>query len=501
MSKNKRKDSEIRLVCLGSSAMQVTGSCWLLEFRKDNGDISRHLIECGLPQGDSNILDSYNSMKRQANAIMSYIPTIENVFLCHPHIDHTGMVPLLNSDNGFKGRIISSRTCLEITKELLKDCVFVHAKNVEYLKSRGKKNKVIFTEPQLYDCFNHFEELSATNVEVEINSNLKVIFRNNSHTVGSHNITLLVKEYKQNRWKSVTYTSDMGSQINRDLTPYLKDQDIPMKGNVFISEATYSTSDRAMTRKMASDDREDMLTIIKEGLLNGRRILLPVFAFNKAQNIVTFLYDNLKDINWFKEGDYSVIMDGVLMNNVNSVYSRVLEGADKEHFNEVMQWDKLKKFKEYGQTLNYLKGHNPAIILASSGFLENGKIGLYLPQIVSCSRDVVIINGYCSQSNEGSLAYKLLNNKQKTITFNIEGEKRTLLKRAKIYQQKSWSSHISNQELKDLFASINYDKIIIHHIDEETKDIFINECKEYMLSKNKTTPLIAVGKHAMEFVL
>ena len=166
-----------------------------------------------------------------------------------------------------------------------------------------------------------------------------------------------------------------------------------------------------------------------------------------------------------------------------------------------MRWDKLKKFKEYGQTLNYLKGHNPAIILASSGFLENGKIGLYLPQIVSCSRDVVIINGYCSQSNEGSLAYKLLNDKQKTRTFNIEGEKRTLLKRAKIYQQKSWSSHISNQELKDLFASINYDKIIIHHIDEETKDTFVNECKEYMFSKNKTTPLIAVGKHAMEFVL
>ena len=498
---SKKKSSSIRLVCLGSSAMQVTGSCWLLEFRKDDGEMSRQIIECGLPQGDNTILESYNSMQRQVNAVKPYIPTVDNVFLGHPHVDHTGLVPLFNSDNGFQGRVISSRACLEITKELLKDCAFVHKKNVDYLKSKGKKKQMLYSEPQLYDCLNKFEEIGITDTPVEINSNLKVIFRNNSHTVGSHNITFLVKEYQLNRWKSIVYTSDMGSQINRDLTPYLKDQDIPVKGNILISEATYSTSDRAMTRQMAIEDREDLLTIIKEGMLNERRILLPVFAFSKAQNVMTFLYDNLKDVGWFNEGDYDIIMDGVLMNNINSVYSRILDEEDKKHFDEVMSWGKLKKFREYGQTLAYLREHKPGIILASSGFLENGKISLYLPQIVSCSKDVVVINGYCSQSNEGSVAYKLLNTNSKTMTFNIEGEKRTLLKRAKVYQQKSWSSHISNQELKDLFASVNYDKIIIHHLDEENKEAFVAECKEYLLSKNKTTPIVAVGKGAMEFKL
>ena len=86
----------------------------------------------------------------------------------------------------------------------------------------------------------------------------------------------------------------MGSKINRDLTPYLTEQSIPIKGNILISEATYSTSDRAMSRNMALADREDLLTIIKEAMLNERRVLLPVFAFSKAQTIATFLYDNLK---------------------------------------------------------------------------------------------------------------------------------------------------------------------------------------------------------------
>ena len=126
---------------------------------------------------------------------------------------------------------------------------------------------------------------------------------------------------------------------------------------------------------------------------------------------------------------------------------------------------------------------------------------MYLPYIVGNSKDVIVINGYCSQDCEGSRANKLLNENQKTITFNMEGEKRTVYKKCKIHQQKSWSSHISNKELKELFASIDCDKILIHHCDEENKEQFIAECREYLRSKNKTTPITAVSKCATRFKL
>lgn len=383
---------------------------------------------------------------------------------------------------------------------MLKDCCFVHKKNVDYLKAKGKKKDLLYSEVDLYDCFNYMDSIPVGEM-VEINSNLKVLYNTNSHVVGSCNATFYVKEYQQNKWKSFTYTSDLGSQINKKFTPYLDEQNIPLTGKYLISEATYSDNRRVMTSKMAEEDRKELLNIFKEGLLNNRRILLPVFAFSKAQTMVTFLYENLHEKEWFVKGGFEVIMDGILMNNINSVYSRVLEGDDKKKFDEVMNWDRLSKFKEYKQTINFLKEHKPSIILASSGFLEQGKISLYLPYIVGSSKDVVVINGYCSQDNEGSVAYKLLNENQKTITFNMEGEKRTIFKKAKIYQQKSWSSHISNQELKDLFASVNYDKIILHHMNQENKESFINDCKEYLRSKNKTTPIVAVDKYCWEFVL
>ncbi len=359
---------------------------------------------------------------------------------------------------------------------------------------------MLYSEVDLYNCFEHMKHINANEI-IDIDSNLKVEYRYNSHVLGSCNATFLIKEYKNNRWKKVTYTSDLGSQINYKFTPYLDEQDIPISGNILISEATYSSDTRSMSTKMAIEEREELLKIIKNTLQSNKRVLLPVFAFSKAQTMATFLKENLDKEDWFRKGDYKVIMDGVLMNNISSTYLRVLEDEDKSRFEDVINWDRLIRVKDYTHTLNILKEKSPCIILASSGFLENGKITTYLPYIVGCTNDVIVLNGYCSQDNEGSLAYKLLNDNQKTVTFDMDGQKRAVYKKAKIYQQKSWSSHISNQELKDLFASVNYDKIIIHHCDEDNKKEFINSCKEYLRSKNKTTPIVATSKCCFEFVV
>lgn len=381
----------------------------------------------------------------------------------------------------------------------MKDCCHIHRKNVEYLKTRGKKVELIYTENDLYDCFNKFTPMEVGK-RIEIDSNLHVELRYNSHTLGSCNATIYIKKPSNKRWYSIVYTSDMGTQINKKHSYYLQDQNVNLKCDLFISEATYSDSSRELTPKITEQERREFIRIIKEGLQSNKRILLPTFAFSRSQLIITTLFNELKDEEWFVKGDYEIIMDGVLMNNINTVYSRVLKGEDKKLFDDVMSWKKLRKIKDYKASLEFLKVRKPSVILASSGFLENGKINLYLPHILNNSKDIVVVTGYCSQDNEGSMGWKLLND-QKTITFNIDGEKKTILKRATVYQQKSWTSHISNSELKELFASVDCSKIIIHHCNEENKDKFIAECKEYLRSKNKTTRIIATGKGCNQFVL
>jgi hypothetical protein len=36
------------------------------------------------------------------------------------------------------------------------------------------------------------------------------------------------------------------------------------------------------------------------------------------------------------------LLDGVLVNNISSTYQRILDGEDKQLFNEVMAWKNLK---------------------------------------------------------------------------------------------------------------------------------------------------------------
>ena len=82
-----KKKEKIKLTCIGASAIQVTGSCWVLNYRKDNGEYATQVIECGLPQGDNTILESYNSMKRMYDAVKGggYISECNNLFLLHSH--------------------------------------------------------------------------------------------------------------------------------------------------------------------------------------------------------------------------------------------------------------------------------------------------------------------------------------------------------------------------------------------------------------------------------
>ncbi len=83
----KKKKSEIKLIALGSSAMQVTGSCWALKYKRDDDTDAIQIIECGLPQGDNTVLESYNSMKRMCDAVKGggYVNECSNLFLLHSH--------------------------------------------------------------------------------------------------------------------------------------------------------------------------------------------------------------------------------------------------------------------------------------------------------------------------------------------------------------------------------------------------------------------------------
>ena len=344
MSKKRNKDLDIIVSSLGGSTNNVTGSCWSISYPKDNGERGLIVIECGLIQEGNTVKQQYNSNKRMIDNIgKDVIDNAEYVLLGHQHIDHVGNLSIFNrNSNSFKGKILASKEVIEISKELIKDSVYIHTKNVETLKSKGEKVKPLYTEKDMYDMFNHMGYIDIGK-EIKLNDNLTVIFNYNSHTIGSCNIKLIFRK-PNNSIKTIIYSSDMGSLLNKDFTPYLNKQSISKKCNLFISEATYNDRDRQITKQDVIDERNELKQYIKESICSGKRILFPTFAFGRSQTLATMLYEWFKNEEWFK--DIPVVMDGYLMNNINSVYRRILNNEDKEKLLYILYLLDLWKMEE-----------------------------------------------------------------------------------------------------------------------------------------------------------
>lgn len=489
--KKKKREDEIVVSCIGNSINGVTGSCWGISYLKNDGTRGLLIIECGLSQEGNTIEQIYSQNKKMLENIgKDVVKSCEYLILGHAHIDHTGNIPFFNEDNGFEGKIIASKETIALSKELVKDSAYIHQKNIEYLKSKGKKVKPLYTEKQMYQMFDHMECIEVDR-DIKLNDNLTIRLRNNSHVLGSTNITLIITK-PNNQKKIIVYSSDLGSKYNKMLSNYLKEQDILKKCNLFISEATYCDKDRQISYDMSINERQEMKEEIKKALLEGKRILFPTFAFARSQQLLTYFYQWFSNEDWFNE--IPVVIDGVLVNNICGIYQKVLEDDDKLLFDKVMQWKNLKINRSYDSTIATLSQRNKGIYITSSGFLQNGRITTYLPQFLEHSKDVIIMTGYCG--GEGSLGNNLLDDTQKTLTV----DKKVILKKCKILSYKSFSSHISHDELLDLWSQINCDKILVHH-SGEGKNKIIEEAKEYLSKKNKTTKIIPVSKCSYQFVL
>ena len=390
-------------------------------------------------------------------------------------VDHSGNLSYLNSNNGFEGRILGTNQTLEISKELIEDTVNIHIKNIEKLKSLGRKIKPLYTKHDIFDMFEKMEVISSYK-KIALNEWVTVEFVDAGHCLGSSMIHLWIKRPNQSIFH-IIYSGDIGSEYNKLIHPLASKREQITKCNLLISEATYNDSSKSFNRYDVKKEFEDFKQTIKENLLQGKQILLPVFSFNKVQEFLILLYEWLKDEEWFNNNDFPIVCDGVLMHKVTNVFKRTLTEYKKEYFNEVCNWNKIKINKTFDGTLTIMSKKEPMIIMASSGFIQQGRVVAYLKQLLGSSKGVILTTGYIG--GEGSIGWKITESSQKTVSI----EKQVILKRALVKSYHCFSSHIQYDELKSLYKGIQCDMILIHHSSKENKLNFVNEMRKEINKK------------------
>lgn len=476
---SKKRKEKVIASAIGGSATDVTGSCWSVSYPKKDGSNGIILIELGMIQRNTTILEEYNLNKKMLEKIP--MKEAEYVFVNHSHIDHTGNLPAL-IPNGFNGRVICTYENRMISEKLLFDAAHIHLKNIEAMRFKGKKVSHLYTGQDCYDLFDRVDVYSDNEIH-KLDEYVSFRYVENSHVVGAKQLELFITT-PSGKVKKILYTSDLGSPMNKELQPFLKDNQIVTKANLAIFESTYGNSSRGFNKEEAIAEREELIKTIKEYIKNERRVFLPVFSYGRMQSTLELLYRNFKDEEWF---DIPVVVDSKLANEINDVYRKILKDEDLAYWEEILAWKNIKFVRDYKGTMAVLGKKTPMIVLSSSGMVTAGHSLIYARNFLESKNDIIIFTGYCG---EGTIGSKILNPEQKTVTIDgIVTNKMCHIKRFNTF-----SSHIQQPDLINYLKQINCNKIILHHGTEDAKSELRDKAKEELMRIGKTTPIVCSDK-------
>lgn len=465
---SKKKD-KIKVNFVGANADQVTGSCTHIVMK----DV-QILLECGLIQGGKTILDDYrnNIKKFEFNA-----SKIDYVFVCHAHADHCAMLPRLIKE-GFCGKIIVPKGNKQIIYEICKDCAFIMFKDCESLKKKYKDKQFIpaYTEEHVNIMMDYILEYDMDET-YELNNNVSFLFCNSQHIVCSAQLVLWLNE--NNHIRKIIYTSDLGNISVKN--NYVSDIKKLQKANLLIGEATYCEESKPLTEKHRKKDLEKIKCVIDQCVEKKSSCLIPAFSLHRMQEMITEIYKIYKNIDI----DIDFIIASPLANKICDIFLNILEGDELKLFQEVMNWNKLKRVKEYDKVIELLSDKKQHVWLASSGFMTAGYSRTICSFLLGNSKNTIILSGYAP---EGSLAYKIKNGTTKTITIDDKVCKNL----ATAVILKSFSSHMQYHDLLKYYSDSFVDKICIVHADKKHKIEFCKTLQEEILKKNKTQRVVCV---------
>ena len=250
------------------ASIGVTGSCHMIS--TDNHKI---LLDCGQFQGGK-------EMDRMNEEPFPFNPAeIECVILSHAHIDHCGRLPLLVK-RGFKGPIYCTDATADLLDVMLKDSAYIHEKDAEWQTRKNLRTGKPPVEP-LYTIQDSEAALRLVkpilyDQLVELNPDMKIVFNDAGHILGSAITELWVTE--GDKTSKIVFSGDLGVE-NR---PILRDPVKIKKADFLIMETTYGN--RLHPENATSID--DLIKITLKTIKRGGSVIIPSFAVGRTQELI-----------------------------------------------------------------------------------------------------------------------------------------------------------------------------------------------------------------------
>lgn len=413
------------------AARTVTGSKFLLEI-PPNKNI---LIDCGMFQG-------MGSETNQLNRDWGFDPeALTEVVLTHAHIDHIGLLPKLVKD-GYKGKIFCTPATASIAKILLIDSARIQESDIRFInRKRRNENRPpidpLYTEEEAEAVFPRFKTVPYE-TPYTINDQVELLFTDCGHIIGSAAAHLKVKE--NNQIRQVTFSGDVGryrSMLLRSPAPF-------PPADFIVMESTYG--DRLHELATIASDR--LLTHINQTCIQKKgKLIIPAFSLGRTQEIL-FMLNRLETENRLPALPYYV--DSPLSMKITETMKQFTA-----HFNQHVQrllkvdddifdFNGLRFLKTAEESMALNHSREPAVIIASSGMAEAGRVKHHISHHIEDPRTTILFTGYCEPN---SLGGRLKTNPEEVRIFG-----RPHLVKAEIAEIDNLSAHADYDDLSQWLA-------------------------------------------------
>jgi metallo-beta-lactamase family protein len=445
----------------GASA-GVTGSCHLI-----TTDKHKILLDCGQFQGGK-AQDALNYEE------FPFDPAeIEYLILSHAHVDHCGRIPLLVK-RGFRGQIYCTDATADLLDVMLKDSGYIHEKEAEWQNRKNERAGRKLVEP-LYTYNDALESLKFVKPVlydqlIELNDEMKIVFNDAGHILGSAITELWVEE--EGNVSKIVFSGDLGVMER----PILRNPTIIKKADYVIMETTYGNR----LHPSNSLDVKKLMDIIRETAARGGTTVIPSFAVGRTQELIYELnrvYDS--DSEYRKDFEnLMVYVDSPMATTATEVFKRNAQVFDEETKEFITKGDNPLDFKNLKFTrssqesmwINTLK--EPKVIISASGMCEAGRIRHHLKHNLWDERNSVIFVGYQA---EGTLGKLLVEGAEEVTLF---GE--SIKVRAQIHNLEGFSGHADRDGLLAWLKGFQKEPkhIFLVHGETQAKEDFAKTVKE-----------------------
>jgi len=413
-------------------------------------DINRHhfLLDCGVDPAETGraALPDLSGVK---------IEELDAVFVSHAHLDHTGGIPDLVR-RGFAGKVFLTLPTLALVNLLWQD-------ELSIMEREWPKEERLWSSKEMHKVLMKLAVPTTYHEVFKLNS-LKVNFHNAGHILGSTMTEFIYNDFR------LVFSGDIGTSSNH--LRYWRTEDMA-NPDVLICEGTYG----GKNRKGKQEVEREFLENVKMTLEEGGKVLIPMFAVGKTQELLKILKDS-----WNKLPNVDVYLEGMSIDTLR-VYDQFLIYMDDRVrraflFNNInpFRWEALRLFRSISERKHLHQRDNPCIIMAPSGMLRGGWSVWHLMKMACDKRNMVAICGHMEDGTTGGellkgvREFKLTDMINKT-TVNVDVQCKV--------NHFDISAHAMHNELCNFISQMKPGKLVLIHGDEAALKCLAESVKPY----------------------